>query len=249
MIGSKGDQLQQTFCAPGRCRRDSKRRRRRGGVRPDRSWREYCTRPAVRNLEFKTVPPLRQTPHGGERGRSLASRQHGKPAAGTRRRCWHRACMSPTALTPSTLQIENMMNRRCAALVGLSMAMGAMLPAWSAAPAEPDQTQGRDSGRSAGQARDLPPEKLEYIRSGKTLKFQRAPVMFDVFRNRTPQEIEAAIDAMISVDQEQKFDASSRSTFDSARYRIAGLQRLEGAASADSQSEARAGALQFESLR
>jgi guanidinobutyrase len=100
------------------------------------------------------------------------------------------------------------MNRSCAALVGLSIAMAAILPAWAAAPAEPNKPKVEIPADLQDKLKGLPPEKLEYLRSGKTLKFQRAPVMFDVFRNRTPQEIEAAIDAMISVDQEQKFDAA-----------------------------------------
>lgn len=106
------------------------------------------------------------------------------------------------------------MNRSSAALMGLWMTVGAMLgslPAWSAAPATPAKEEKPKVEIPADlqdKLKSLPPEKLEYLRSGKTLRFQRAPVMFDVFRKRTPEEIEAAIDAMMSVEQQQKFDAA-----------------------------------------
>jgi agmatinase len=90
----------------------------------------------------------------------------------------------------------------------MAMAMAVILPAGAATPAEPSKPKVEIPADLQDKLKSLPPEKLEYVRSGKTLKFQRAPVMFDVFRNRTPQEIEAAIDAMMSVDQAQKFDAA-----------------------------------------
>jgi agmatinase len=105
-----------------------------------------------------------------------------------------------------------MTKRRCAALVGvLAVLSGA--PAWSAEPASKTAAeQAKPKVEIPADLHDklkaLPPEKLEYIKSGKTLRFQRAPVMFDVFRQRTPEEIEAAIDAMISVEAQQKFDAA-----------------------------------------
>lgn len=103
------------------------------------------------------------------------------------------------------------MNRSCAVLMGLVMtgAMLAAMPAWAAAAAAKEEKPKVEIPADLqDKLKSLPPEKLEYLRSGKTLRFQRAPVMFDVFRNRTPAEIEAAIDAMMSVEQQQKFDAA-----------------------------------------
>lgn len=99
------------------------------------------------------------------------------------------------------------MNRRCAVLVGV-MAMLAAALARAAEPAQPDKPKVEIPADLQDKLKALPLEKLEYIRSGKTLKFQRAPVMFDRFRERTFAEIEAAIQAMMSVDVQQKFDAA-----------------------------------------
>jgi agmatinase len=55
----------------------------------------------------------------------------------------------------------------------------------------------------------LPAQKIEYIVNGKAERYIRTAVLFDQFRNRTPAEIEATIDAMLSVDEASKFNAGT----------------------------------------
>lgn len=53
----------------------------------------------------------------------------------------------------------------------------------------------------------LPPHKREFIASGKASAFMPAPLMFERFRARTLAEIEAIVDAMLSVTEQMKFRA------------------------------------------
>ena len=107
---------------------------------------------------------------------------------------------------------------RCAALMGTAwVGMFATLmaaPAWSAAratseTAEQNKPKVEIPADLQEKLSSLPPEKLDYLRSGKTQRFLRAPLMFDRFRQRTLAEIEASIDAMMSVETQQKFNAAS----------------------------------------
>jgi guanidinobutyrase len=57
--------------------------------------------------------------------------------------------------------------------------------------------------------KSVPADKLDYIKNGKAERYIRSSVLFEQFRNRTPAEIEATIDAMQSVDERSKFSAST----------------------------------------
>jgi agmatinase len=55
----------------------------------------------------------------------------------------------------------------------------------------------------------LPKEKLEFITTGKSKAYMSPKVMFDRFRNRTPAEIEAMIDAMLVLTEQSKYHADT----------------------------------------
>jgi agmatinase len=51
----------------------------------------------------------------------------------------------------------------------------------------------------------LPKEKLEFVTSGKAARFMPTKALLERFRTSTPQEIEAMIDAMMSVVEQSKY--------------------------------------------
>jgi agmatinase len=55
----------------------------------------------------------------------------------------------------------------------------------------------------------LPKEKLEFVTSGKAARFMPPKALLERFRNRTPQEIEAMIDAMLAVIEQSKYHAGT----------------------------------------
>src|SRR5688500_15106204 len=51
----------------------------------------------------------------------------------------------------------------------------------------------------------LSKEKLEFVTGGKAARFMPTKALLERFRTSTPQEIEAMIDAMISVGEQSKY--------------------------------------------
>jgi guanidinobutyrase len=95
------------------------------------------------------------------------------------------------------------------ALIAVALAAALYVPAAQAAESKPLEAPKPEPleipADLTQKLQALPKEKLEFITSGKSKAFMPPKLMFDRFRIRTPAEIEAMIDAMLSLVEQSKF--------------------------------------------